>query len=269
LSISSSDNFDSHPFHAISIPGGPTPSHFLGTSMTTGALFNYKALPPEVQNRYLAFSAACVLHPHTKSGPLQTSRHCHRHPDGHLKFLADGHDMHSFILRDGRRFVALPQIDTKQLSLNPPKFLGLQPHDKRKWYDTFWQHCLQYGVYVHPWLLFEQNHGGFTGSECSDTSSGDLPGRLETYSRRALLNCLGFWVPKACFPLTHRMNRCLPPISVKVTSFFEFLSNPTTLLLDCLMIKSFPVQNQDETNRFQKDSKKREVFRPSFEQEKI
>jgi hypothetical protein len=211
-------------------PGGPTPSRFLGTSMTTGALFNYKALPPEVQNHYLAFSAGCVLHPHTKSGPLQTSRHCHRHPDGHLKFFADGHDMHSFILRDGRRFVALPQIDTKKLSLNPPKLFGLQPHDKRKWYDTFCQHCLQYGVYVHPWLLFEQNHGGFTGFECSDTSSGDWPERLESYIQTCSLELSRLLGTKGLFPLTHRMNRCLPPI--KVTPFFEFLSNRTTLLFD-------------------------------------
>jgi hypothetical protein len=182
------DNFDSHPFHATSTPCGPTPSHFLGTSMTTGALSNYKALPSDVQHRYLAFSAGASYIRKQNLGPYKHLGTVNSTPTvTSLKFFTDGHDMHSFILRDGRRFVALPQIDTKQLSLNPPKLFVLQPRDKRTastasnmGSTSIHGSCLNRITVASP----VSNAWTHLVVTCPNVS--------RPTSKRALLNCLGF-----------------------------------------------------------------------------
>jgi hypothetical protein len=158
--------------------------------------------------------------------------------------------MHSFILRDGRRFVALPQIDTKQLLLSPPKLFGLQSHEKRKWYDTFCQHCLQNGVYDHSWLQFEQNHGGFTDFECSDTPSSDLPERLETYIQNLPSRIVSALGTKGIFFTDSPYESLLATHFGKghffVRAFVE-PDHPAFRLSPRLMIKSLPVSEVKKT----------------------
>jgi hypothetical protein len=100
------------------------------------------ALPSEVQHRYFAFSAGASYIGKQNLGPYKNLSTANGTPTvTTLKFFGDGHDVHSIILRDGRRVIALLQIDTKQLSLNPPKLFGLQPHEKRMWWQIGGYSC--------------------------------------------------------------------------------------------------------------------------------
>jgi hypothetical protein len=256
------DDFDAKPFNTTIINSVATNTGSTiasGASMATGSLFNYKALPLDVQKRYMDFSTGSDyirkqnLSPYkivtTINGTQKTS---------YTKYHEDAHDMSCFILRDGRRFVAMSNIDSRQLAMNPPRLSGTQPHEKRKWYETFCKHCLQYGVYVHPWLLFEKDHGGFTGFECSDTPSGDLPQRLETYIQTCSLELSRLLGVKGMFPEGSEYFALLGTHYGKGHVFLRAFiepDHPSFKLSPRLMIKSFPTQEPYETimsfwNRF-------------------
>jgi len=78
------------------------------------------------------------------------------------------------ICADRTIFFHIP-IDEKMVMKNPVPCKKDTHAAIRRWYQTFQETLMQYGVYVHPLWLFRKNHGGEWGFTIGDTTNDDLP----------------------------------------------------------------------------------------------
>jgi len=78
------------------------------------------------------------------------------------------------ICADGTIFFHIP-IDEKMVMKNPAPCKKDTHASIRRWYQTFQETLMQYGVYVHPLWLFRKNHGGEWGFCVGDGPNDDLP----------------------------------------------------------------------------------------------
>jgi len=78
------------------------------------------------------------------------------------------------ICGDGTIFFHIP-IDEKMVMKNPVPCKKDTHAAIRRWYQTFQETLMQYGVYVHPLWLFRKNHGDECGFTIGDTTNDDLP----------------------------------------------------------------------------------------------
>jgi len=78
------------------------------------------------------------------------------------------------ICADGTIFFHIP-IDKKMVMKNPVPCKKDTHALIRRWYQTFQETLMQYGVYVHPLWLFRRNHGGEWGFTIGGGPNDYLP----------------------------------------------------------------------------------------------
>ncbi|MCE2995759.1 MAG: hypothetical protein LW863_09185 [Flammeovirgaceae bacterium] len=255
ISFLNFDDFDIQPFDTTTIAGAiPTSLNTpaLAVSMATGAFFNPKSLPADPQSRYETYVTGTEYVRKQALGPFQ---HVFTDTSGkrivnNVGYYNDIHDKNTFILRDGRRFVALFKIDSKSLHSVCPRLTSLEPYAKRKWYDTLCKHAYQYGVYVHPWVLFRKDHGGQSGFVCSDSPHGDLPKRLEAYIQTCSLELSRLLNSKDIIPKEISLDDLLHTFFGRGHDFlraFIAVDHPVFLERPHLLVKDFPTQKHGDS----------------------
>ena len=78
------------------------------------------------------------------------------------------------ICADGTIFFHIP-IDEKMVMKNPIPCKKDTHASIHRWYHTFQETLMQYGVYIHPLWLFRKNHGSEWGFSVGDGPDDDLP----------------------------------------------------------------------------------------------
>ena len=144
----------------------PAPaSTFSGPS--TSFTFNVSTLPPDVQTRYQNKQDGIpVTMSETASPFLSGYRYHYSPPDTFL------------ICLDGTLFIDRGTYEEKNfikvtLPLTDESHSGI-----RQWYETFLGHCMDHGIYAHPFYCYRRDVGkwGFT---CGTTTDDDLPNKFK------------------------------------------------------------------------------------------
>jgi len=103
------------------------------------------------------------------------------------------------ICADGTIFFHIP-IDKKMVTKNPVPCKKDTHASIRRWYQTFQETLMQYGVYVHRLWLFRKNHGGECGFTIGDTTNDDLPTPLRMTCHQSLTLIYQLLSQSAMFP---------------------------------------------------------------------
>jgi len=81
------------------------------------------------------------------------------------------------VLADGTIFFHI-SIDEKMYMKNPVPCQKDAFASIRRWYNTFQETSMQYGIFVFPLWLFRKHHGGEWGFSVGDTADDDVPTNL-------------------------------------------------------------------------------------------
>jgi len=126
-------------------------------------LFNPSTLPADVRARYQHKQDRKIL-----TNVIHTVFNCPRDPCHNMHYWIDP-ALEKTICADGTIFFHIP-IDEKMVMKNPVPYKKDTYASIRRWYQTFQETFMQYGVCVHPLWLFRKNHGGEWGFSIGDTA---------------------------------------------------------------------------------------------------
>ena len=129
-------------------------------------LFDPRTLAPDVLVAYTNFRDHRLI---TSTSVAGTFGNGVRHSqDGERLFL-----------RDGTLFLLDQDIDEKGFLRDPVKCHNESPVGLRAWYSMLVRHAFDHGIYVHPFYLFQKNHGELRGFTAGPDPTDDLPQRME------------------------------------------------------------------------------------------
>jgi len=131
-------------------------------------LFDPTSLPADVRARFQHKQDRKIL-----TTVMYTPFNCPSDPCNNLHYWIDP-AMEKTICADGTIFFHIP-IDEKMVMKNPIPCKKDTYASIRRWYQTFQETLMQYGVYVHPLWLFRRNHGSEWGFSVGDGPDDDLP----------------------------------------------------------------------------------------------
>ena len=148
----------------------PTPPIAVTTASSTRLrmLFNPASLPADVRARWQHKEDRRIL-----TQVIHTPFNCPLDPCHNMHYWIDT-AMEKTVLGDGTIFFHIP-IDEKMVMKNPVPCKKDTHAAIRRWYCTFQETLMQYGVYVHPLWLFRKNHGGEWGFTIGDGRDDDIP----------------------------------------------------------------------------------------------
>jgi len=163
---------------ARAISSAPPPTITVTTPVTPSTtrlrmLFNPATLPADVRTRFQHKQDRKIL-----TNVIYTAFNCPRDQCHNLHYWIDT-GLEKTICADGMIFFHIP-LDEKMVMKNPVPCSKDTHVSIRRWYQTFQETLMQYGVYVHPLWLFRKNHGGEWGFTIGDGPDDDLPTPLQT-----------------------------------------------------------------------------------------
>jgi len=153
----------STPAPAITVTAAAPPS-----TTRLRMLFNPASLPADVRARFQHKQDRRIL-----TQIIHTPYNCPLDPCHNMLCWIDA-AMEKTVLADGTIFFHMP-IDEKMVMKNPVPCKKDTHAAIRRWYQTFQETLMQYGVYVHPLWLFRKNHGGEWGFTIGDGHDNDIP----------------------------------------------------------------------------------------------
>jgi len=158
---------------AAAISSAPPPTITVTAPATPSAtrlhmLFDPTSFPADVRARYQHKQDRRIL-----TTVIHTPFNCPRDPCHNMHYWIDP-GLEKTICADGTMFFHVP-IDEKLAMKNPIPCKKDAHASIRRWYQTFQETLMQYGVYVHPLWLFRKNHGGEWGFSVGDRPDDDLP----------------------------------------------------------------------------------------------
>jgi len=134
-------------------------------------LFDPTSLPVDVRTRFQHKQDRKIL-----TTEIYTPFNCPLDPCHNMHYWIDP-GLEKTICGDGTIFFHIP-IDKKMAMKNPIPCKKDTHASIRRWYQTFQETLMQYGVYVHPLWLFRKNHGSEWGFSVGDGPDDDLPMQL-------------------------------------------------------------------------------------------
>jgi len=158
---------------AAAISSAPPPTINATTPVTPSTtrlrmLVNPSSLPADVRTRYQYKQDRKI-----PTNVIYTAFDCPLDPCHNLHYWIDA-GLKKTTCVDGTIFFHIP-IDKKMVMKNPVPCRKDTHASIRRWYQTFQETLMQYGVYVHPLWLFRKNHGGEWGFTVGDGPNDDLP----------------------------------------------------------------------------------------------
>jgi len=157
---------------ATAISSAPPPSITVTTPVTPSTtrlhmLFNPASLPVDVRARFQHKQDRKIL-----TTLMFTPFNCPSDPCHLMHYWIDP-GLEKTICADGTIFFHIP-IDEKMVMKNPVPCKKDTHALIRRWYQTFQETLMQYGVYVHPPWPFRKNHGDEWGFSVGDGPNDDL-----------------------------------------------------------------------------------------------
>jgi len=158
---------------AAAISSAPPPTITVTAPTTTSAtrlrmLFDPTSLPADVRARYQHKQDRRIL-----TTVIHTPFNCPRDPCHNMHYWIDP-GLEKMICADETIFFQVP-IDEKLVMKNPISCKKDTHASICRWYQTFQETLMQYGVYVHLLWLFRKNNGGEWGFTVGDRPDDDLP----------------------------------------------------------------------------------------------
>jgi hypothetical protein len=192
---------------ASAIASAPAPAVTLTTPTTTSTtrmrmLFNPSSLPGDVRTRYLDKQARKLL-----TNVIYTPFNCPNDPCHGMHYWIDP-AMEMTVYGDGSVFFHVP-IDEKLVMKNPVPCKKDTHAGIRRWYQTFQETMMQYGVYVHPLWLFRKNHGGEWGFTIGNTNLDDVPSPLRMTCTQSSTIIYQLLSQSSMFPTGSRLHDCV------------------------------------------------------------